>query len=174
MDIKQALIDEHSKEQAYRIKEYIGKDKKKFAVLMKLFFEKNISISQRSAWVVWFCVNQNPDLIKPYIKKMLEALSDKDYHDAVRRNTVRIFQDYDLPEKHLGLAANQCFALLQNPQSPIAIKCFSMSVLLNICRKEPDLKNELQLSIEEVLLHSQSKGVKSRGTRVLKALERIG
>jgi hypothetical protein len=50
MDLLAALTEEHSKAQCNKIVAYIGNDKKKFAELMKLFFEGEYRITQRAAW----------------------------------------------------------------------------------------------------------------------------
>jgi len=43
MDIREALLVEHSKAQCKKIVDYIGADKKKFAEFMRLFWEINIA-----------------------------------------------------------------------------------------------------------------------------------
>ena len=72
----------------------------------------------------------------------------------------------------LGKAANSCFYLLANPNQPVAIQAFSMTVLLNICKKEPDLKNELKILIEDQLEYSKP-AFKSRGKKTLIELQKL-
>jgi hypothetical protein len=47
-----------------------------------------------------------------------------------------------------------------------------MTVLFNIVKKYPELKDELKMSIEDQLPYG-SAGFKSRGRRILKSLEKI-
>ena len=69
MDLLAAILKEHSKAQTARIVRYVGKDKKKFAELMKLFLEGEYRVTQRSGWPLSICVEKYPELIQPYFKK---------------------------------------------------------------------------------------------------------
>ena len=52
---------------------------------------------------------------------------------------------------------------------PIAVKVFAMTVAANICKHEPELKNELQLVIEDQL-ENASAGFRARAKKVFKQL----
>jgi len=96
---------------------------------------------------------------------------EKPVHVAVKRNTVRIMEDLEIPEELLGLAATVCFDLLANSNEGIAVRAFSMTVLYNICKREPALKNELRALIETALEQPKpSKAILSRGTKILKMI----
>lgn len=170
MNIREELLKEHSKKQTTKIVNFIGNDAKKFKELMYLFFNDEYRVVQRSAWVVNNCAEAHHELIKPYLEKMIDYLQ-KPVHDAVRRNTVRIFQFIDIPKKLTGKVASVCFDLLQSKKEPVAVKVFSMTVLSKLCNKEPGLINELHLIIEAQLPYSTA-GFKSRAKKVLKQLEK--
>lgn len=55
MDIRQALLAEHSKRQTTAIVEYIGDDTDRFAVLMQIFFAGDYRLTQRVAWPMSYC-----------------------------------------------------------------------------------------------------------------------
>lgn len=171
MDIKEELLKEHSRAQTLRIVTYISDDSVKFEHLMTLFFSNKYIIAQRAAWVVSVCHDKHPKLILPYLKRMIENLN-KEVHPAIKRNTVRVLQFVHLPNDLLGSAANACFKLLQSLEEPIAVKAFSMTVLLNICKREPGLKNELKLIIQDQMPYG-SAGFISRGKKVLRELDKI-
>lgn len=173
MDIRAALVQEHSREQAHKICDYIGGDQERFEVLLDLFINDEPRVVQRSAWVLSKCADRHPYLIQPHLRTLLENLKKEKIHDAVKRNTVRVLEKVDLPEDLLGLAADLCFDYLADPKEPIAVRVFSMTILYNICVKEPELSNELRLLIEEFLPHG-SAGFKSRGKKTLKALKKLG
>ena len=171
MDLKHEILKDHSKKHTLHIAEYIGKDTDCFDELMQLFFDGSYQIKQRSAWAVGVCCEKHPFLITPYLKKMILNLRN-DVHDAVKRNSVKILQNVDLPDELLGEAADVCFQLLSSRTEPVAVKVFSMTVLLNIVKKVPELKNELKIIIEDQLPYG-SAGFLSRGKKTLKALEKI-
>ena len=59
-----------------------------------------------------------------------------------------------------------CFSFLQNPKEPIAVRVFSMTVLAQIAKKQPGLKKELTLMIEDQLPYA-GPAFRSRARKVL-------
>lgn len=171
MDIQSELLRENSKTNALKITKYIGRDPERFQVLMDIFFGESYRLNQRSAWVINFCAEAHPDLFQPYLGKMIHNLRN-DVHDAVKRNTLRMLQNYDVPEEYMGELADSCFEFLASNKEPIAIKVFSMSVLANIVEKFPELRNELQVLIEDQMPYG-SAGFKSRGKKILARLQKM-
>lgn len=171
MNIKTTLLEKHSKENTLKIATYIEEHPDRFAELMEFFFSNEHQVAQRGAWAVSYCVDRNPSLITPYLAAIIDNLPNK-VHVAVKRNTLRILQHVDIPEDLIGKAADFCFKCLENPKEAVALRIFSMTVLYNICLKEPELKNDLQLLIEEFMPHGTA-GFKSRGRKVLKQLSKM-
>jgi hypothetical protein len=169
MDIHQLLLKEHSKKQTDRIVRYIGGDKDRFAVLIGLFFRGEYRITQRAAWPLSYCVRAHPGLIQPYFKQLLDNLKRKDCHVAVTRNTMRLLQDVDIPKKFHGRVMSVCFDFVQSPETPIAVKAFSLTILSHLSADYPEIRSELKLLIEDQWEHS-TPAFRSRAKRVLKQL----
>lgn len=169
MNIQEALLAEHSKAQSERIAEYVGNDPVRFAELMESFLSEDQELSRRAAWVLSHCADRHASLIEPHLEAMIRNLRN-DVHVAVRRNTVRVLQEVEIPDELLGEAADICFGYLADHHEAIAVKVFAMTVLANICRREPDLGNELKLLIEEQLPYA-SAGFRSRAKRILAGLD---
>lgn len=167
-NLHKELIKGNSRSQTLRIANEIGVDGDQFAALMDLFFCSELRIAQRAASVVSACADQHPFLIEPYLEKLVVNL-ETETSDAVKRNTVRILQSQSIPDKLLGQVTEVCFRLLRSRQEPIAVRVFSMSVLLNVVRKIPELRTELVYLLEDELPYG-SAGFISRATKVLKAL----
>lgn len=170
MNLREEILKEHSRRQAEKIAAYIGDDERRFAELMHLFLGNTYRVTQRAAWIVSICAERNPFLIEPFLSKMVNNLSG-DVHDAVKRNTLRIFQTIELPKKLCGKTADICFRFLMDADEPIAVKVFAMTVAANICKHEPELKNELQLVIEDQL-ENASAGFKARAKKILRQLRK--
>jgi len=166
MDILHLLKKEHSKKQTDRIVAYIGADKDRFAVLIGLFFAGEYRITQRAAWPLSYCVRAHPDLITPYFKPLLDKLQRKDVPAAVVRNTVRLLQDVTIPKKYQGRVMNTCFDFIQSPETPIAVKAFSLTILSHLSKGYPDIRGELKLIIEEQWEHA-TPAFRSRAKKVL-------
>ena len=169
MDLPELLKDELFKENKDRIVAWIGKDKDRFKSLIDLFFTGDNRIAQRAAWPLSYCVRNHPDLISPYYKGLLDNLDRKDIHPAVVRNTVRLLQDVTIPKKFHGRIMNKCFDFVQLPETPIAVKAFSLTVLSNLAVEYPEIAGELKLIIEDQW-DQATPAFRIRAKRVLKNL----
>ena len=111
------------------------------------------------------CAERHPELIEPYLQPFVDKLDEPNIHNAVKRNVMRVLQD-NLPEQLLGQVATKCFDYISDPAEAIAVKAFSLTVLDTICKREPDLKNELLLLIKERLPY-ETPAFKSRAKKIL-------
>jgi hypothetical protein len=172
MNIKEALLKEHTKINTMRIVNYIGDDKLYFKELMELFLTGEYRITQRAAWVMSFCAISHPELMKPYFKKILAKLREPNIHDALKRNVVKILSEIELPENFYGEIYEICFNYLRSMDENIAVKAHSMAVLEKICHKFPELKFELITTLEDMIPFG-SAGIKARAKIILKKLKRV-
>lgn len=161
MDIRNALLEEHSKAQAEKIAAYVGDDPARFAELMKLMMGPVYRITQRAAWPVGLCVERHPELIGPYWGKLVHQLEREDAHVAVRRNVARLLQFVEVPIRHRGRIFDVCYNLLADPSQPVAVRCFSMSVAANIAKTDAALFNELR-EVAAAHLDIATAGVRAR------------
>ena len=173
MNIKEQLLVEHSKENTNKICAYIGNDKSKLDLLITHYFAKEYRISQRSAMVLSAIFDHNPNMVKPYINQLIDGLKDNKHHVAIKRNTIRILQFVEIPEDRMSELFDLCLENIISVKEPIAVKAFSMTVLLNVCKKFPELKLEVIPILELELERNESAGVINRGKKVLKALHRL-
>ena len=170
MNLKKEILKADFKDQAELAALQIGNDEYKFGLLMELFFSNDYRTCQRASWVLAHCIDNYPHLIEPYLNKMVNNLY-KEIGDATKRNTVRALQFVNIPENLWGETIEICFRFLHSGIEPVAVKVFSMSVLCNLSAHVPEIKEELQISIEDQLPLSSS-GFKSRGKKILQKLLR--
>jgi len=149
MNIKTALLKEHSKKQTDAIVKWIGNDQKRFDELFDLFLNDEYRVVQRAGWSMSYCVEKYPELIKKHFAKLLKNLNKEGIHDAVKRNTVRLLQYTPIPEKFHGEVMDICFRYISSPTEPVAVKAFSITVLQNLAKQYPEIINEIKLVIEE-------------------------
>ncbi|MES1224747.1 MAG: hypothetical protein ABUT20_55160 [Bacteroidota bacterium] len=167
MNLRDTILKEHSKKQCDKIVRYIGNNKKRFAELMKLFFAGEYRVTQRAAWPMSYCVQNHPKLIKPYFAKLIANLSKKNIHSAVIRNTVRLLQNVEIPKKYQGKIMDTCFGFIQSPETEVAVKAFSLSILHNLSKQYPEILPELKLIIEERWEH-ETAAFRSRAKKIIK------
>src|SRR5215470_2251678 len=166
MNIREALLEVHSKAQAEKIAEHVGRDPKRFAELMKLMMGPVYRITQRAAWPVSYCVERYPELVKPFFNDLVKQLERDDAHVAVRRNVARLLQFVDIPKRYAGRIFDACYNLVDDPNEPVAVRVFAMTVAAKIAKGSPELFDELKL-IATKYPQAATAGFRSRARRIL-------
>ncbi len=169
--LREELLKEHSKPHTVFLASEIGANQEAFDKLMVLFLGDEYRVTQRASWVVSHCYDVHPWLLQKHLKAIIINMQGA-VHVAVKRNTLRMLQRIDIPEELLGLTAELCFNSLHSGKESIAVKANAMTVLFNIVKKYPELKEELKISIEEQMPFG-STGFKNRGSKILKALKKL-
>jgi hypothetical protein len=172
MDLEGELLKEHSRQNADRIARWVGSDRNRLRLLMDQFLHGEFVTAQRAAWVVGIYAESHPELMRPYVARMLDRIQQEGIHDALKRCVVRMLQWIEIPEPLLGRVANLCFGYLSSGEAPIAVKCFSMTVVARIAEKEPELGRELQLVIEQQIPYSAA-GFRARAKDTLNRLREL-
>lgn len=166
MNIREALLDEHSKRQTMAIVNFIGGDPVRFGELMSIFFEGEYRLTQRAAWPISCSIERWPELVYPYLEQLIAQLTRDDVHNAIKRNVVRLLQFVEIPEELLGRVYSTCIDLIDDIREPVAIRAFAITVAEGIARTEPDLRNELRLVVKKHLAYS-SAAFRSRARSIL-------
>lgn len=146
--------------------EFVGNNPKRMAALMHFFFHDNKRYNQRAAWPLGHIGVSNPQLIEPYLKRLVGVLSNAK-HDAVKRNTLRIFQDIEIPEEIQGDLYDDSIKLFCDLKQAAAVRIFAMSVMANIAEPYKELQLEVVGLIEEFMPFATA-GYKSRAKKILK------
>lgn len=173
MNIRNQLLITHSKANTQIIRVYIGLNNERLQELMDCFFSNEYRTSQRSAMVVSDIFDHHPLFIEPYLFQLIDNLNNPNQHIAIKRNTLRILQFVTLPEDRISGLFDTCLTYIIAAYEPIAVKAFSMGVLLNICKLFPELKQEVIPVLEIELERNENPGIVSRGNKVLKTLRKL-
>jgi len=167
MDLRETILKKYTLENCNAIVEWVGYSQKRFDELFNLFLEGDYRVTQRAAAPISYCVEAHPEFIDENYAGLIACLKRPGLHDAVKRNSIRLLQFVDIPEKFQGDVMNLCFQYLENPTEAVAIKAFSLTVLGNMARHYPEIIPEIKLLIEEQL-PLQSAAFKSRAKVFLK------
>ncbi|MCW3089567.1 MAG: hypothetical protein JWP81_636 [Ferruginibacter sp.] len=166
-NLKEEILREHSKAQCNKITEWVGDSQTRFDELFDLFLHSEYRVTQRAAWPLSYCVNTHPYFIEKRFAELLGNLSKAGLHNAIKRNTLRILQNLDIPEKHQGEVMHICFQYVELPTEAVAIKAFALTILGKLAKLYPEIVPEIRLLIEEQLPH-QTAAFKNRANRLLK------
>lgn len=171
MDIKETLLAEHSKAQCLRVVNWVGGNQQRFDQLFSLFTGQEYRVIQRAAWPVSYCVEAHPGLIKKHLGILIKRMQDPRVHVAVKRNSLRLLQFVDIPEKYQGELMNVCFDYITRINEAAAVKAFALTVLDNLSRLYPEIEQELLTAIE-TQWDEEGPAFQSRARRILTRLKR--
>lgn len=170
MNLKEALLQEHSKEQTMRIVNYINSRQDLFDQLFSLFMDEEYRIVQRASWAVNFCVEHHPNFIHGHYEELIHALKYPK-HDAVKRNVLRLIQFVNIPEDYHGQFYDLAFSFASSTKEPVAIRVFSLSLLYDISKNEPVLLSELEELLTDCA-RSDSAGMQARVRKIRKLISK--
>lgn len=170
MNYRKELEQGQSKLLTTSIVNEVANSQKKMDELMQCFIEGPVRITQYAAWPMSDIAKKHPHLLIKYYPLLIELLNQPNKHNSINRNILRAFQFVAIPEQHEGSLLDISFKLLNSNSEPIAVKAFSMTVIYNLSKKYPDIIPELRASIE-ALMPNGSSGIKSRGNKILKAIQ---
>ena len=168
MDIRAQLLTNHSKENAALVADWVGNDKSRFQQLVDLMLNDEYRVVQRAAHALGKVADKHPKMILPHIEAMVNSITRADAPIAIKRNVVRVLQYIDIPEKHHGDVMNVCFDLLADVNETVAVRVFSMTVLDNLSKHYPEIKQELHSILEDQLELGCTAGFRSRAKKILK------
>ena len=173
MNFRKQLLQEHSKKNALIIAHFILDHPAKMNDFVSIFLNKKPVISQRAAMSISAIDDINPTLLTPFVNKLMDALKERGHHIAVVRVTLRVLRTAEVPSERATELIDYCVEKVSNPKSPIAIKVFSINILTRYCNEYPELKNEVQSIIEDLLTHENSAGIRSCGRKALKTISKL-
>ena len=122
----------------------------------------------KAIWIMDKIHDIRPELIRPYLKPMLENVQQL-RQSGQKRHILKLLSLNPLPEEPTGSFINYCFDLLQSKSEPISGRVHAMQILYNITFEIPEFKNELRIVIEDVMIEG-TPGIRSRGSKLLQTL----
>lgn len=170
-DLRQTILAEHSKSQTDKIVAWIGNSQARFDKLFDLFLNDEYRVVQRAAWPLSYSVIRNPSFIEPHFQKLVRNLSRPGLHDAVKRNTLRLLQEIEIPARYHGELMTLCFDYIASISEKPAIKAFSLTILYHLSTRYPEIRSELKTIIEE-RWDFETAAFRSRGRKILAAIQK--
>ena len=173
LSILDLVASGHSKPLVNKIIRAVGDDQKRFDELMKIFLGKDGDLARKSSWALSYIVVDHPEMVRKWMRQILANLDRENQHPAMYRSTFRFLEAIDIPEKHAAEVLNAAYRYVLNVAHPIAIRAFAITTAWNVVKKYPEMAEELRLITEQVMTE-QSPAIRSRGKRILAALQKLG
>ena len=166
MDLRNQILSEHTKENCQKIVSWVGNDLKRFNELFNLFLNDEYLVTQRAAWPMSYCAIAHPQFMKNNFGKLIQNLKKPGIHNSIKRNTVRLLQEINIPEKYEGEIMEICFKYVESPTESVAVKAFSLTILGKFSKKYPEIIPEIKLLIQDQIPH-QTAAFKGRSKKLM-------
>ena len=141
----------------------------KIDLLMNIALHSRHPRSWRAAWMADKINDDSPELIAPYIGKMITSLGNET-SSSKKRHFIKLISLHQIPAACHSLLMDYCLNCFMSGDEPVAVRVHALQVLYNISEAEPDFKPELLAVIEhEMNLHATA-GIRSRGTHLARKL----
>ena len=168
MDLRAAILKENSKEQAEYIANWIGDNPERMQQFMHIFLHDGYRVVRLAAHALGKLGDTHPEQIARHMEAMIHRMTEPGVHVAVKRNVVRVLQNQEIPEHLHGDVMNICFDLLADVKETVAVRVFSMTILDNLSKSYPEIRQELTTILERQLELGCTPGFRSRATKILK------
>jgi len=136
--------------------------------LLALLDHENSQLAWHAAWALQKVFRKYPEF---FSQRMLNCLTQKAIsaeQEGMKRITLSIVVFADLPDELPVSLVNCCFEWMLSVKTSIAVKALSIHYLHRICKQEPDMLPELQLSVIQLLETTDTPAIRSVARKVLK------
>lgn len=167
MNLRNTILLEHTKANCTYIINWIGNNQQRFNELFNLFLNDEYRVIQRAAWPLSYAVIAHPQFIQKHFAKLLKNLKQPGIHDAIKRNTIRLLSEIEIPKAYHGEIMNTCFNYITDPVEKPSVKAFSLTMLHRLSERYPEIVPELRTIIED-RWDFESAAFKSSAKKILK------
>ena len=166
--LQDLLIHNLSRQTKTMAIQLVGNDFSKVAVLWDWLNNANDPLKWRAAWVFEELCLKHPAVLAQYLDDIAELFPTLT-HVPLRRMLGHLLAESVIPESYESEIVDVSFQWLQDVFMPPAVRVHCMSIIFNLTKKYPELKQELK----SILLFDYelgSAGYKNRASKILAKL----
>ena len=112
----------------------------------------------RAAYVLWSVIRENDVRIRKHIKKIANAVKDK--NDGHQRELLKILLMMELDEKYESKLFDICMNLWEQINKAPSVRVNAFKFILKIAKKHPELKQEISFLTQDHFMESLSPGAR--------------
>ena len=147
------------------VKQNLSRNKEDFDVLMSIALNREEQRSWRAAYLADLIHDDFPEMLLPYLPKIVEKLKSEN-NASKRRHWLKLICMNQIEERYFGFLFDFCIDMFTSAKEAIAVRVHAMQILFNISEMEPDLKSEILALIEHEMEYHSTPGIKSRGKKL--------
>jgi len=137
---------------------YLKNHQEDYEEAIKLAISEKQPYSQRAAWLLWSCMDENDQRIKPHIEEIIDSLTTKS--DNHKRELFIILQKLDIDEDYEGRLFDICVDVWCEINKKPSVRYNAFKLIVKIAKKHPDLSNEVSFLTQKQYMEHLSDTVK--------------
>lgn len=140
--------------------------------VLQLLYEENYPFPEYSSWLFAHVSKRKPKELNPFHSRLIDVILQTNNH-SVQRNLLGMLLDLPLIEHREGELLDFCFRELVSSESKVALKAYSMYMIVRFLKNYPELKTELESAIDIVAQQPQTPAFYGAARKVRKQLQAI-
>jgi len=132
--------------------------KKNFNFLIKHMLEDVKPTSWRTAWIVNHLIEKDDKIIKKKLSTIIKSIKDKT--EGHQRELIKIVRKMKLNEENEGLFFDVCMEIWRKVNKQPAVRYYCGLYIIEMARKYPEIKNELEYLTTDYYIKTLSPGIK--------------
>ncbi len=170
MELEELLRLEASRRNVDQIIEMINQHPEFSGLLWNIYLKNSGQESRRAAWVIDLLIEKGFNFNDHQIAEIIDFLPLLK-NQGMKRHSLRILDNQSIPEEQIGQLVDICFKWLEAPESSVAVKMYSIKILMKVSEKEPLISRELS-DIIELQLEGSTPGFRSIGLKTIMQLQK--
>lgn len=150
---------------------YMADHPEAFKEAIELAVSNKQPYAWRAAYVLWSVIQENDVRIRKHIKKIVNAVKDK--NDGHQRELLKILLMMELDEKYESKLFDICMNLWEQINKAPSVRVNAFKFILKIAKKHPELKQEISFLTQDHFMESLSPGARHSVRILMKDLNPI-
>jgi hypothetical protein len=129
-------------------------------------FEETVKISLgdvspqswRAAWLIVHYMKNNDAMLRPYVNSIISCVAAKE--DGHQRELLKILSRMELTEDQEGVLFDVCLTIWEEIHKSPSVRGTAFQTILNIVKKYPELKSEIEHLTQSHYTATLSPGIK--------------
>jgi len=141
------------------VKLFFDTDKSNFHKIVNLSIKNEKDYSWRAAWLLSRTLTKDDKRCRPFILKIIKSIHEKEA--GHQRELLKIAIKFKWTKKQEGFLFDICIKIWEDINIKSGTRYYAMEILLKICKKYPELKNEINYLFEDYYLKNLSPGIRN-------------
>lgn len=170
-DIIEFIENNYSKTDALSLADYLTENPQRIEEVIDFIILEEEPLSRRLAWYFSTFFDKSPQLVQPYIDKLIASL-DSIKMPAIQRSFLRTISRLHIPVQYHAYLLQYSSEVILNSNSEIAVKAMAMDIFFYIAKLQPELFYELEQMIDFIYPEG-SRGIQNKCRKMIRYIEKV-